>query len=342
MAVHRNINKMKNYIALEAEAKVMLEKAIINSEQWETSIPAIDADSRIARDYSSYLLRMHDEFMEKKLTLKHGRYLFNQWGNYTAEPENVDYIESTINNIRCLWCVPHNCIEDRVILACHGGAYTYGSIYSHRKAYAHLAKKANCKAIIIDYSHTPEHPWPNPLDDVVSAYQWLLEHEFSNNHIAITGDSAGGALAIALALRCKTNNLPMPGALMPISPWGDLEGITPIYRTNTKDLLNEQTMVRLGGSILELTTELHNPELAPIYIDDFSGFPPMYIQVGSCENFADDARIISGKAYSNGVNVKCEFVEKMQHCFHQMAGYSKDADNAIQRFADWLNPIINL
>lgn len=333
---------MKDYKQLEANANTMLEKATINRAKWETYVAAIDYPAAITEDYESYLREMSEQFSNKKITLEQGRYLFNQWGNFSAEPKNIDYIEIDVDGTRCMQCLPHGGDKSRVIIACHGGAYTYGSMYSHRKVYAHLASKVNCMVLLVDYCHTPECEWPKPVDDIVKVYMWLLEQGISNKHIAVTGDSAGGALSVALLLRCKILDLPMISAAMPISPWGDLEAITPVYSTNTKDLLNNVTMVRAGGSILDLFTDLHNPELAPIYIEDFTGFPPIYIQVGAYENFADDARIIAGKAYEAGVNVKCEFIEKMQHCFHQMAGYSKDADTAIERLADWVKPYINL
>lgn len=333
---------MQDYENTKQKLKFMLENASKHQDQWEIRVPAIDSDSRIYRDYCHYLRSLQKEFSEKRLSLRYGRYLFDQWGNYSAEPENVDYMEVMADDVRCMWCVPHGCIESRVIIACHGGAYTYGSIYSHRKCYAHLAVQTNCRVLMVDYGRIPEVAWPQPLEDVITAYKWLLGAGISNDHIAIAGDSCGGAMAVAFPLKCRELHLPMVAAVISISPWGDLEAATPIYATNRLDLLNCLDMVRLGGSILALSTDLHNPEVAPIYIEDFHDYPPMYLQVGEYENFADDARIIAGKTYGCGVNVKCEFVENMQHCFHQMAGHSKDADHAIKRLAEWVKPILGI
>lgn len=338
----RHLLNMRSYENTKQNVSIMLANASKHEDQWESRVSAIDSDSRIYKDYCHYLLSLWKEFSEKRLSLRYGRYLFDQWGNYSAEPEHVDYMEVTADGVRCMWCVPHDCVESRVIIACHGGAYTYGSIYSHRKCYAHLAVQTNCRVLMVDYGRIPEVAWPQPLEDVITVYKWLLDSGISNDHIAITGDSCGGAMAVSLPLKCKERRLPMVAAVMPISPWGDLEAATPVYDTNHLDLLNNLDMVRLGGSILALSTDLRNPEVAPIYIENFRNYPPMYLQVGGYENFADDARIIAGKAYEHGVDVKCEFVENMQHCFHQMAGYSKDADLAIKRLAEWVMPILGI
>ncbi len=64
-----------------------------------------------------------------------------------------------------------------MIVGIHGGGYACGSIFSHRKLYAHLAAKAGCRALLLDYRRVPEHPHPAPAEDVLAAYRWLLEEQ---------------------------------------------------------------------------------------------------------------------------------------------------------------------
>jgi alpha/beta hydrolase fold len=64
---------------------------------------------------------------------------------------------------------------------------------------------------------------PAPVDDAVTAYRWLLEQGIEPCHIVLTGDSAGGALAVTTLIRARERNLPMPAATMPLSPWVDME-----------------------------------------------------------------------------------------------------------------------
>jgi alpha/beta hydrolase fold len=124
------------------------------------------------------------------------RAVFEHLGDATAEPRGVDYIEVDAASIAAMWAVPKNCAEDRVLLCAHGGGYISGSMYSHRKMYAHYAKKIGCRALIVNYRLAPENRHPGPVNEMAKAYRWLLDQGITPNHLAIAGDSAGGSLAI--------------------------------------------------------------------------------------------------------------------------------------------------
>lgn len=79
------------------------------------------------------------------------RLMFEHWGDATAEPGGVDYIETNAGGVPALWAVPKECVEDRVLLCMHGGGYVTASMYTHRKVYGHLAKAIGCRALILHY-----------------------------------------------------------------------------------------------------------------------------------------------------------------------------------------------
>lgn len=320
--------------------KAMLEEAVKHQEQWLESIKDKDSGSKANQEYNEYFKKMAEEFKEKQ-SIDYGRYLFDQWGNYGKEPGEVNYSEVVLNGVRCMLCEPHDCEDDRVIIACHGGAFMYGSIYSHRKMYASIGKKAKSKVLIVDYGRLPEVAWPQPVEDLLLVYKCVLENGVSSKRIVVAGDSAGGNMAITMPYLCKERGLPTPAGLVLMSPWGDLEAKTPAYEVNNQDVLNSAAMIRQASSMLAESADLHSPTVSPVYINDFSGYPPMYIQVGGCENFVDEDKIIAGKAFECAVEVKCEVVENMQHCFQQMTGYCKDATKAVTRIGKWINSIFD-
>jgi epsilon-lactone hydrolase len=131
-----------------------------------------------------------------------------QWDVLTAEPGGVDYLEVDAGGVTALWAVPKGCADDRVLLCIHGGGFVSGSIYTHRKMYAHLAKAAGVRALLPEYPLLPEGVFPVPVDHVVTAYRWLLDHGLEAGHIAVTGDSAGGGPAITAQLRAREQGLP--------------------------------------------------------------------------------------------------------------------------------------
>ena len=125
------------------------------------------------------------------------------WGDLTAEPGGVDYLEADANGVPAIWAVPKDSAADRVIMAIHGGGYVGGSLYTHRKLYAHLAKAAGARALVVTYRHTPEHRWPAQVQDTTAAYRWLLDQGVEPARIAFAGDSAGGGLVLTTQLRAR-------------------------------------------------------------------------------------------------------------------------------------------
>ena len=126
------------------------------------------------------------------------------WGDLTAEPREVDYLETEAGGRPAMWLVPKGSRTDRVILCLHGGGFVSGSIYTHRKMFAHLAKAAGTRALLVGYRLLPEGGgYPVPVDEAEAAYRWLLEQGTEPGHIAFAGDSVGGWLAITVQLRAR-------------------------------------------------------------------------------------------------------------------------------------------
>ena len=159
------------------------------------------------------------------------RHMFEQWQRITGEPGGADYIETDAGGVPALWAVPKNCARDRVLLCAHGGGYVVGSMYTHRKTYAHVAKAIGCRALIVHYGRAPENVHPGPVNDMVRSYKWLFDQGIRPDHIALIGDSAGGGLAVTTILRAREQRLPLPAATMPLSPWLDMDATGETFET---------------------------------------------------------------------------------------------------------------
>jgi acetyl esterase/lipase len=269
--------------------------------------------------------------------------MFDAWGDITGEPGGVDYIETDAGGVAAMWAVPKNCSADRVILCAHGGGYVVGSMYTHRKAYAHVAKAVGCRALVVDYRRAPEHIHPGPVNDMAAAYKWLLDEGVQPNHIALIGDSAGGGLAVTTILRARELGLPLPAATMPLSPWLDMEASGETFTTNAgKDLLvTRETIEMMAGTFLGEAGNRHDPLANPLYAD-LKGLPPVYIQTGADETLLDDSRHLAELARAAGVDVTLDIVPEMQHVFQFLAGNAPEADAAIARLAQWVRPKLGL
>ena len=224
----------------------------------------------------------------------------------------------------------------RAILYLHGGGYTLGSPNTHKSLSTHLAITARCKVLVPDYRLAPEYPYPAALEDAVSAYRALLEL-FPAGQLAIGGDSAGGGLALCTTLALREVGLPLPAALLLISPWTDmtLSGET----VNTLDKVDPM----LGRVWLSRAAEAYrgsvapaDPRLSPLFAN-LAGLPPMLIQVGGDEILLDDSRRLAERAKAIGVDVTLEVEAGYWHDFQVHAGVLDASDAAIARIAGFLD-----
>jgi epsilon-lactone hydrolase len=265
------------------------------------------------------------------------------WGDLTAEPRGVDYLETEAGGRPAMWAVPHGASTDRVLMCIHGGGFVGGSVYTHRKMYGHLAKATGARALLVSYHLLPEGVFPRPADDVTGAYRWLLDQGISAGRIAFAGDSVGGWLAVIVQLRAREQGLPLPAAALLISPCVDMETTGESYETNKdSDPFFKREVVRgLIGNFLGEGTDPRDPRANPLYAD-LSGLGPVFIQAGADETLADDARLLDARARKAGVDVRLDIVPDMLHTFQMAAGRAPEADDAIREMAGWVRPRLGL
>jgi epsilon-lactone hydrolase len=265
-----------------------------------------------------------------------------RWGDLTAEPRAVDYIEADAGGLPALWAIPKGCSEDRVVLCMHGGGFVGGSIYTHRKLFGHIAKAVGARALSFDYRLAPNHTHPAQVDDAIAAYRWLLEQGTASSHVAFTGDSSGGGLTITTQLRAREQGLPLPAAAMPFSPWTDMEVVGESYRSNwSKEAFFYRELVQGLVSAYLADGDPRDPLANPLYAD-LRGLPPIYIQVAGDETLLDDSRRLADRARAAGVEVRLDVFPEQQHTFQMAAGRAPEADEAIRRLAEWVRPRLGL
>jgi monoterpene epsilon-lactone hydrolase len=270
------------------------------------------------------------------LTMRLFRSIFDEWHQPTVEPEGVTYREDTIGGVPGIWCLPEGADQTKVLLYTHGGGFAVGSASSHRKLAAHVAKALGSVSFVLDYRRAPEFQHPAQIEDGVAAFDALVASGIAAQDITTIGDSAGGNLAIAIALSLKEQGKQGPGQVVAFSPWLDMEnkGETLVTNNDTDALITpellEGMIAGVLGGIVDPTNPLANPLLA-----DFTGFPPLYLTAGSVESLLDNATRAEQRAAAAGVDVTLSIGEGQQHVYPFLAGRSTLVAEEFDKLAAW-------
>jgi acetyl esterase/lipase len=267
------------------------------------------------------------------------RILMEELGSVGAEPTDVTYEEVQCpGTVRpAIWCKPLSASPSGVILYLHGGACIAGSPSSHRKLAAHLAKRAGCQSLVIDYRRAPEHQFPKQIEDVVAAYKWLInDRGFCSKNIVFAGDSAGGNLTVSAALAARNLGLDLPAAIVAFSPWLDMRLSGKSMETNAnRDVLVMKEAIQGVVDTYVGDASLDDP-LVDLLHTDLKGLPPMYLAVGDAEVLQDDTVRLGESARSAGIEAHVQLVKDMQHVWVCMAGNAPEADETINRAAEFI------
>ena len=257
-------------------------------------------------------------------------------------PEGVRFEAVDAGGVPAIWVVPEGAVTDRVIQYLHGGGYVLGTAWTHQNMVGHLAKATGCRALSVDYRLAPEHPHPAAVNDSVAVYEWLLGQGIDARHIAVSGDSAGGGLAMATLVAIRDRGLPNPAAGVPMSPWIDLEATGASMRTKADvDLMVAAAGLMMMAELFLNGRTARDPLAAPLHAD-LAGIAPIYVQVGGEETLLDDSTRLATNAAAAGVDVRLDVFPEMQHVFQLSAGNMPEADDAIERIAAWLRPKLDL
>jgi monoterpene epsilon-lactone hydrolase len=219
------------------------------------------------------------------------------------------------------------------ILHIHGGGFALGSAAGSVGLSSDLARKTGMRAVAVDYRLAPEHPYPAALDDVTAAYRALAEQARSSDPIVVSGESAGGNLAIELLIAGKAESLTMPAAALLLSPMTDLTVSSSSYASKAHaDPAITERAIRTRVADYLAGTDAADPLVSPIFAD-LSGLPPLLIQAGSHEVLLDDAIRLAAKAAADDVAVILDITPGVPHVFQAFAALLDEGDAALNRAA---------
>src|SRR5262249_871990 len=203
--------------------------------------------------------------------------------------------------------------DDRAVLYLHGGGFLVGSPRTHGGFAAWIAEAAGAPVHLPEYRLAPEHPYPAAVDDSLAAYRSLVASGLEPGRVAVAGDPAGAALAIAVALRLREAADTVPAGLMLINGWLDLTCSGASVTANSRhDVGLRRSWLMDAADTYAAGQDLSHPELSPVEAD-LSGLPPIHLQVGSWDLLLSDSEAFAERARAAGVQVSFRRFDGMWH-----------------------------
>jgi monoterpene epsilon-lactone hydrolase len=290
-------------------------------------VPAWDADPKSAAEWKELISNLADAGARARREARERL-------GVTMEP-------AAFGGVKAFILTPKEIPADnrnRLLIHVHGGGYVYNPGEAGTSEGTLMAAYGGFKVISIDYRMPPDFPYPAAMDDAMAVWREAIKLQDPHN-MAIFGTSTGGGMTLAMILRAKQENLPLPAAIAPGAPWSDLTETGDTYKTNE---WLDNVLVSYNGYLVRAAKlyanghDLKDPQLSPIY-GDFTGFPPAILTSGTRDLFLSLTVLTHRKLRRAGVEAELQVYEGMSHAqynFDPYAPETKEVFTEIARFFD--------
>jgi acetyl esterase len=212
-----------------------------------------------------------------------------------------------------------------ILLFFHGGGWVTGDLDTHDSVCRGLANRASCVVVAVDFRCAPEHRFPAALDDCWATVEWLGHHAgdlgADPGRIAVSGESAGGNLAAAVAIRARDRGAPRIAAQLLVYPVLDFDLETPSYVAKATGFgLTKDSMRWYWEQYLGEGADGFAPEASPLRAETLTGLPPALIVTCEHDPLHDEGVAYARRLAEAGVRVEHNDEEGMIHGYFRMAG----------------------
>src|SRR5271154_4435529 len=230
-------------------------------------------------------------------------------------PDGVSAVEDELGDVKAWRVAAADAPRGNVVLHFHGGGYLIGSAKGSLEYASRLAVAVDGTCYTVDYRLAPEHPYPAAIDDAISSYRALLSRGIPASSILLSGESAGGGLAVALVLALRSAGDPLPAAIFAAAPFTDLTVSGPsICAFNGDDPAANRDLLTFMGSSYFQGHEPTDPLVSPLF-GDLAGFPPLFVTASQGEVLLSDTTRLADRAEKAGVDVTLRVVEDSVHVY---------------------------
>jgi len=269
--------------------------------------------------------------------VRHLRTVWHALANLLWTASGVTVSRTGLAGMTAEWFTPDEaCVDGKIILYLHGGAYIMGNCATHRQLVSYISRACRVRAVLPEYRLAPEHPYPAAVEDALAAYRSLREQGYGAGDILVAGDSAGGGLTMALLLLLRDAGEAMPCGAVLFSPWLDLTAGGESMQTHAhRDPWFRPDDLPAIAAYYCAEEQLRAPLVSPVFAA-VDGLPPVFIQVGDDEILLSDSTRLAENLESAGGRVTLEIWPGMWHVFQVFVHQMPESREAIARIAPFV------
>lgn len=252
---------------------------------------------------------------------------------FKPKEDDIDFKLDKIENIDVLIASPKE-KNDKAVLYIHGGGFVSGGIKGSKSFCSMLALHTNSVTYACEYRLAPENPFPCGFDDCMTVYRNLINIYSS---VTLIGDSAGGNLVLAVALKAKEEKIKLPNLVVAHSPVVDLS--VSIKRGNDeKDFIVKNNCFPQLKEIYCNDNDPKRYEISP-YFGDYKNFPKLYITCDENETMYSDSKLLYEKAIEAGVDAKLVVFKNGFHACATIGSKSPETNKVLVEIANILKDL---
>lgn len=228
----------------------------------------------------------------------------------TAELRQYDHVTWTPGNAGSIsgkWVHPSQASGD-LLYYIHGGGFTLGSSGIPLPFLMELSHRLGITCFSADYRLAPEHTFPAAPQDAFAGYRALLDLGYSADRIVVCGESAGATLSLGIPFQAKAAGIPMPKAIIAMSPVTD--AVTPAEGTVLEGLDDSDQVLNVYAPGADKSDPLISPAFG-----DLRDYPPVFLSAGGAEVLLKDALIFTSTAAKSGVDIRLHVGKDMIHTY---------------------------
>ena len=300
-------------------------------------------ENKVVIQHQKDLLEVFGSVLDERIGMKHSRYVID---DYFSADESIkpccEAVPVSADGIYALWMTAEGADPNKRLLYLHGGGYILGSVRGYQGLASYISSATGASVLLIDYRLAPEDKFPACIEDVKTAFNWMLENGPAGsspaNKTYIAGDSAGGGLSLASTLAMRDEGLSLPDGVIALSPWTELEPTSSSFEDNkeTDPFLSREGITGMADTYVNSPEEKTNPLASPLFAS-FKDFPDLLIQVGSREMLLDDSKRVAQKAKEEGCQVDLQVWEDMVHVWQGYAPFLPEALEALKSIGKFIN-----